>query len=176
MDKLALIGLGNPGDKYKFTPHNIGFLFLDYFCLRYDFPCKQKKYNGVYGETDIDKKKIFFFKPMTYMNQSGQPVSALIKQEGLTAKQFWIIHDEVDLAPGNWNLKKGGGHRGHNGLRDIMQKLGHGEFERYRIGVGRPDDFDLAAYLLRNFHPEVFAAIESIFAELAETIYRRLTT
>jgi PTH1 family peptidyl-tRNA hydrolase len=138
--KIELIaGLGNPGAKYEGTRHNVGFWFVDYLAhakgcvLHHD-----NKFHGEVGKTSIDDQVLWLIKPMTYMNLSGQAVSALANYYKIPVENILVVHDELDLPPGELRLKKGGGHGGHNGLRDMIAHFSSNEFMRLRIGIGHP--------------------------------------
>ena len=138
--KIELIaGLGNPGAKYEGTRHNVGFWFVDHVAhskgctLHHD-----NKFHGEVGKISINDQTLWLIKPMTYMNHSGQAVSALANYYKVTVDNILVVHDELDLPPGSLRLKKGGGHGGHNGLRDLIAHLNSKEFMRLRIGIGHP--------------------------------------
>ncbi|WP_455208334.1 aminoacyl-tRNA hydrolase [Kaarinaea lacus] len=138
--KIELIaGLGNPGAKYEGTRHNVGFWFVDHIAhskgctLHHD-----NKFQGEVGKISINDQTLWLIKPMTYMNHSGQAVSALANYYKVTVDNILVVHDELDLPPGSLRLKKGGGHGGHNGLRDLIAHLNSKEFMRLRIGIGHP--------------------------------------
>ena len=151
MSTIQLIaGLGNPGAKYEDTRHNVGFWFLDELAkikgcsLRHE-----SKFQGDVGKITINGQSIWLIKPMTFMNLSGQSVAALANYYKLTAENLLVVHDELDLDPGTVRLKCGGGHGGHNGLRDIISHFGTKEFYRMRIGIGHPGSAaDVSNYVL----------------------------
>ncbi|MGD8558934.1 MAG: aminoacyl-tRNA hydrolase [Gammaproteobacteria bacterium] len=134
-----IAGLGNPGARYEDTRHNVGFWFVDRLAqsqgciLRHD-----NKFHGESGKVTISGQSVWLLKPMTYMNHSGQAVSALAKYYKIAVDNILVLHDELDLPPGTLRLKKGGGHGGHNGLRDIIAHFANKEFMRLRIGIGHP--------------------------------------
>ena len=174
---LLLVGLGNPGSKYRQTRHNAGFLFLDSFIdavLRGDAggvsaPAHRvawtEKFGGAFAElsvqisaTDTSNQPhhtatLIAFKPLLFMNVSGRPVLQVSSHFKIPMSNWLVLHDEIDLPFSDIRLKEGGGHRGHNGLRDIMAHSGGGSFDRIRIGVGRPFDSDdsVADYVLSPF-------------------------
>jgi PTH1 family peptidyl-tRNA hydrolase len=134
-----IVGLGNPGRQYEKTRHNAGFLFVD--CLAQDFGVlftQASRFFGEIAECKVEGEKLLLLKPATFMNRSGQSVSALLKYYKLQPDQMLVVHDELDFNPGVVKLKKDGGHAGHNGLRDIIAHLGTKEFYRLRLGIGRP--------------------------------------
>lgn len=134
-----VVGLGNPGGDYARNRHNIGFMAVDAIVRRHSFGAWRGKYQGELAEGEIGGQRVLALKPMTYMNRSGQSVGACAKFLKLPPENVIVLHDEIELAPGKLRVKKGGGHAGHNGLRDIDAHLGR-EYWRVRLGVGRPHD------------------------------------
>ncbi|MGI9290034.1 MAG: aminoacyl-tRNA hydrolase [Gammaproteobacteria bacterium] len=147
----AIIGLGNPGDKYIKTRHNAGFWLIDDLARTAGVTLKpEKKAGGDVAQTSLGYNTIRLFKPATYMNESGQAIRRLLDFYKLTADEMLVVHDELDLPPGTNRLKQGGGHGGHNGLRDIMSHCGR-DFLRLRIGIGHPGEkSQVTGYVLRN--------------------------
>ena len=141
MSCIALIvGLGNPGTEYQDTRHNAGFWFVDAVARKYNVSLKaEKKFQGEAGRFTLNGQDIWLLKPQTFMNLSGQSVQALAQFYKITLDSILVVHDELDLDPGTIRLKMGGGHGGHNGLRDISSRMGN-EFMRLRIGIGHPGD------------------------------------
>jgi PTH1 family peptidyl-tRNA hydrolase len=135
-----IVGLGNPGQQYEKTRHNVGFLFLD--DLVSDLGCtwvNQVKFQGLLSECSLAATgKVILLKPLTFMNRSGQSVGQVARYYKLLPEEILVVHDELDFDTGKVRLKKEGGHAGHNGLRDIIAHLGSKEFYRLRIGIGRP--------------------------------------
>lgn len=139
----CIVGLGNPGAEYEQTCHNAGFWFVDELARQQSVAMRvESKFFGELARIDINGKDCWLLKPGTFMNRSGQSVSALAKFYKLPASAFLVVHDELDLPAGDIKFKKGGGHGGHNGLRDIMSALSDKNFYRYRIGVGHPGHKD----------------------------------
>lgn len=134
-----IVGLGNPGRQYEKTRHNAGFLFLDELASK--FGCvwvDDSRFQGMLSGCNISAEKVMLLKPETFMNRSGQSVGKVVRYYKLMPEEILVIHDELDLDVGIVKLKNGGGHAGHNGLKDIIAHLGSREFYRLRIGVGRP--------------------------------------
>lgn len=133
------IGLGNPGLEYEKTRHNAGFWWLDQLaCFLRLSLAEEKKWRIRLAKTEYDGHRIFLARPLTYMNESGHPVRALVSYYGIESKDILVAHDELDLEPGTIKLKRGGGHAGHNGLKSLMSHLGTPDFWRLRIGIGHP--------------------------------------
>ena len=134
---IVLAGLGNPGIKYAGHRHNVGFMLLDLIFERYDFSQWRNKLNGDYAEGRIGGAKVLLLKPMSFMNNSGQAVHDHMGFYKLGVAHLIVAHDDIDLGAGKVRVKVGGGHGGHNGLRDIDRHMGS-DYRRLRIGVGRP--------------------------------------
>ena len=136
-------GLGNPGAKHAETRHNAGFWFLDLFADQHGIAFTAN--TGLFGQQarlQYDNNDVRLFKPQTHMNESGRAIQAIMAYYRILPAEMLIVHDEIDLPPGTIRLKRGGGHAGHNGLRDIIECIGSRDFNRMRIGVGHPGDKD----------------------------------
>lgn len=143
IDLKVIVGLGNPGSKYTETRHNAGFWFIEEVARQYSAVFRvEKKFHGEVAKVSLEGKDIWLLKPDTFMNRSGLATQSLLSFYRITAEQLLVAHDEIDLSPGTAKLKTGGGHGGHNGLRDIISQLGSKEFHRLRIGVGHPGSKD----------------------------------
>ena len=136
-----IVGLGNPGDKYKLNRHNIGFLAVDAIARRHGFPPFREKFQGLLSEGTIDGDKVMLLKPQTWMNSSGDSVQKVAKFYQMTAADISVLYDELDLAPGKVRVKVGGGNGGHNGLRSIDPQIGL-NYRRVRLGIGHPGHKD----------------------------------
>jgi PTH1 family peptidyl-tRNA hydrolase len=136
-----IVGLGNPGDKYRGNRHNIGFMAVDAIARRHNFPGFREKFQGLITEGTIDGEKVLLLKPQTFMNASGDSVQKVAKFYQLGATDISVLYDEIDLAPGKTRVKVGGGNGGHNGLRSIDPQIGLG-YRRVRLGVGHPGHKD----------------------------------
>lgn len=134
-----IVGLGNPGGEYERTRHNAGFWLVDRWAhaLNTRFAL-EKSFFGEVAKTRFDGRQIWLLKPSTYMNRSGQSVAALSRFYKIAAEEVLVVHDELDLQPGQVRCKRGGGHAGHNGLKDIQACLGSPDFLRLRVGIGHP--------------------------------------
>ncbi|MEE3168805.1 MAG: aminoacyl-tRNA hydrolase [Pseudomonadota bacterium] len=140
-DILMVVGLGNPGPDYENTRHNAGALFVDALARSAGQTLRpEKKYHGLYARIQWQGLDLHLLNPTTFMNRSGLAIKALADFFKIAPHQILIAHDELDLPPGTTKLKKGGGHGGHNGLRDAIAHLGTNEFQRLRIGIGHPGD------------------------------------
>ena len=162
MTKLSIIaGLGNPEEKYQRTLHNAGFWFVDAVARKYGGSFQyDKKFDAEICKVGIAGEDVWLVKPQSYMNASGGPVRAVLDYYRLDPLALLVAHDEIDLPPGTVRLKQGGGHGGHNGIRNVMQHCGN-EFMRLRIGVGHPGEKDMVTgYVLKRASSEVEAAVE----------------
>lgn len=137
--KFLLVGLGNPGQDYHLTRHNIGFLFLDYLVELAGGSAESRKMDGLYCQRSFCGRQVLFLKPQTYMNRSGQSVRAFIDYFKIPLQHLLVFHDDIDLAGGRLKVVSKGGAGGHNGIRSIAQHLGTSDFARLKIGVGRPE-------------------------------------
>jgi len=135
---LLVVGLGNPGDEFSRTRHNVGAEVVELLARRHGGKLRGSKGRARSDEVRIDGKRVALAIPLTYMNDSGEAVGALARRLGVEPEQIVIVHDELDLAPAVLRVKVGGGLAGHNGLRSIKQHLHSDEFLRVRIGVGKP--------------------------------------
>lgn len=136
-----IVGLGNPGPRYQQTRHNAGFWFIDELALAFHaHPLSESRFHGDACKTRIGGQDVWLLKPDTFMNLSGQAISAISRFYKIPVEQILVVHDELDLPPGTARLKRGGGHGGHNGLRDTIEKMGSKDFARLRIGIGHPGD------------------------------------
>lgn len=150
-----LVGLGNPGPEYEDTRHNAGFWWVDGVARGLKVSMQpDKAYHGLVARVSSApgaSGPIWLLEPMTYMNLSGKSVAALARFFKIAPDEILVIHDELDLAPGEMKLKKGGGTGGHNGLKDMQAQLGSGDFWRLRLGIGHPGHKDeVASYVLRK--------------------------
>jgi PTH1 family peptidyl-tRNA hydrolase len=147
-----VVGLGNPGERYAETRHNIGFMVVASSAGRAGIALKRQGYQGFYGVGRAAGEEVTVLLPQTFMNRSGASVAPACQSLGIAPGDLIVVHDEIDLPFGTLRIKVGGGHGGHNGLRSICGALGHGEFVRMRLGVGRPPaGGDVSAYVLSRF-------------------------
>lgn len=136
-----IVGLGNPGREYESTRHNVGFWWVDELAREHKLNFNNEaKFHGLTARGSLHGQELFLLKPQTFMNVSGRSVGALLQFYKITPDEMLVVHDELDLLPGVARLKMGGGHGGHNGLKDIIAHLGSKDFWRLRIGIGHPGD------------------------------------
>ena len=162
IDLKVIVGLGNPGPKYTETRHNAGFWYIEEVARKYSATFRpDKKFHAEVAKVTIAGKDIWLLKPDTFMNLIGRAVQSLLSFYRITAQQLLVAHDEIDLDPGTIKLKTGGGHGGHNGLRDIINQLGTKDFHRLRIGVGHPGSKDqVVDFVLHNASRDERALID----------------
>ncbi len=146
------VGLGNPGPEYEDTRHNAGFWFIDDLARRLGVTLlPDRAYHGLVARANTPQGPVWLLQPQTYMNLSGKSVAALARFFKITPEEVLVVHDELDLLPGQVKLKKGGGHGGHNGLRDIHAQLGTPDYWRLRLGIGHPGvKHEVANFVLRK--------------------------
>jgi len=170
--KLAAIaGLGNPGERYAATLHNAGFWCVDELARRRGAAFVQdKKLGGDSCKIGLGNVDVWLFKPQGFMNLSGQPIRALLDYYKLEPGQLLVVHDDIDLPPGTVRLKMGGGHGGHNGLRDIIRHCG-ADFMRLRIGVGHPGEKDrVTGYVLQKADAATSPVLERAVDDAADIV------
>ncbi|MGR2753885.1 aminoacyl-tRNA hydrolase [Agromyces arachidis] len=168
-----VVGLGNPGAQYAGNRHNVGQMVADELASRIGATFKSHKTPSRVAEGFLGpgRPKLVLAKPNSYMNTSGGPVSALLKFYSLGADRLIVVHDELDIPFDTVRLKRGGGHGGHNGLRDIQKAAGSPDFTRVRVGIGRPPGrMDAADYVLRDFAGPERTALPSLLSDAADAV------
>ena len=150
-----IVGLGNPGKEYADTRHNVGFSFLDTYLASHHIEDKWvSKFDGKYLQTTLFGEKVLFLKPQTFMNLSGNSVRKIVDFFHIDVSDILVVSDDLDLLVGNFKLKMSGSCGGHNGLRDIENKLGTTEYKRLKIGISNNKDIDTKDYVLGKFSKE----------------------
>jgi len=163
-----LVGLGNPGPRYAYTRHNIGFLALDDIVERQGLSPWRKRFQGEVSEGTIAGERVLALKPMTFMNESGRAVGEALRFHKLTPPDVVVIYDEIELAPGKLRVKQGGGAAGHNGIRSIDSHIGQ-DYWRVRLGVGHPGVKHLVQpHVLSNFTDEDEAWLDPLLEAVAK--------
>ena len=162
-----LVGLGNPGPEYEATRHNAGFWWVDAAAKQLGGRLSaDRAYFGLVGRVNRPAGSVWLLQPQTYMNLSGKSVAALARFFKIAPQEILVVHDELDLLPGQLKLKAGGGHAGHNGLRDIHAQLGSADYWRLRLGIGHPGvKTEVADYVLRKPPASEREAIERSIEE-----------
>ena len=162
------VGLGNPGTKYADNRHNIGFMVMDDMTRTHHFSAWRDKFRAHVAEGTLNGEKVLAMKPQTFMNKSGEAVGEALRFYKLSADAVTVLYDEVDLAPGKVRTKTGGGHAGHNGVRDIERHIGNG-FHRVRIGVGHPGDkAKMLKHVLSDFRAADDVWLDPLLDAIAE--------
>jgi peptidyl-tRNA hydrolase, PTH1 family len=169
-----IVGLGNPGDRYARTRHNVGFEVAKEFADRRGIGRLKQKFGGLFGQDG----RVAVLLPQTYMNESGSSVGPARGALGVELDHVLVVHDEIDLPFGKIELRTGGGLAGHNGLKSVKQGLGSGEFGRVRVGVGRPDSTDpeiVSAHVLGRF-AEPQSDVRELIERAADELERRVSS
>jgi PTH1 family peptidyl-tRNA hydrolase len=164
------VGLGNPGPEYEATRHNAGFWWVDALAAKLGVRLSSERaYHGLLARANTERGPVWLLEPMTYMNRSGQSVAALARFFKIAPAEILVVHDELDVLPGQAKIKFGGGSGGHNGLKDIHAQLGTPEFWRLRLGIGHPGvKAEVVDYVLRKPAPEHREAIEATITRTLE--------
>lgn len=165
-----IVGLGNPGAKYDATRHNVGFMALDRLAERHNLALTQQKFHGRYATGFCGAEKVCLLEPETFMNLSGKSVVAASQFYSVAPSEIIVLHDELDIELGKVRVKIGGGHGGHNGLRDIAAKLGTKDFLRVRLGIGRPEHGDVTNHVLSRFRPDEEREVEEMLYTASDAI------
>jgi len=157
-----IVGLGNPGREYETTRHNVGFWWVDELARQQKLSFKNEtKFHGLAARGQLQGHEMLLLKPQTFMNVSGRSIGALAQFYKIAPSEILVVHDDLDLPPGVARLKLGGGHGGHNGLKDIIAHLGARDFWRLRLGIGHPGDrAEVVNFVLNDPRKEERALIE----------------
>lgn len=165
-----LVGLGNPGARYDRTRHNVGFKVVDRVASRCGAAVERKLFGALVGEGSVGGQKVMLVKPQQYMNVSGQAVVSIAGFYKVPVGEIVVAHDELDLPFGSVKIKVGGGHAGHNGIRDVHRAMG-ADFVRVRVGVNRPPaGWDTADYVLTSWTAEEAARLDPILDRAADAM------
>ena len=167
-----VVGLGNPGDKYENTRHNVGFMVADELAERQKVPVQRLKFKALTNLVTISGEKVLLMKPVTYMNLSGEAVGQAADFYKIPPDHVLVISDDTALAPGRLRIRKGGSAGGHNGLKNIIQHLGTDQFPRVRVGVGEKPhpDYDLADWVLGKFVGEDKKTMDQAVKRAADAV------
>ena len=166
-----VVGLGNPGPKYRNNRHNIGFMAADEIVRRHRLSAPRSKFQGDISEGDIGGERLLVLKPATFMNESGRSVGDAVRFYKLAPEDIIVIYDEIDLAAEKIRVKQGGGHAGHNGLRSIDAHLGDKNYWRVRLGVGHPGDkSQVSNHVLGDFSKQDRVWVERELAAVADEL------
>lgn len=177
MTKL-IVGLGNPGDKYFETKHNVGFMLVDKMCKKLNITFTADKiFQAEIASTFLNGEKVYFVKPTTFMNESGKAVHALLTYYGLDIDDLLIVYDDLDLEVGKIRLRSKGSAGGHNGIKSIIKHIGTQEFKRVKIGIGRPKNkMSVIHHVLGKFDQDDYITILNTLEKVDKAVNYYLQT
>lgn len=166
-----IVGLGNPGFRYRNTRHNIGFLVVKEISKRFHIPIKKKKFKAILGKGTVEDEKVILLLPQTYMNLSGEAVREVVKEEKIEPKDILVIYDDINLKFGLIRFREKGSPGGHKGLESAIEHVGSSEFPRLRIGVGKPHKIDdVVKFVLNPFDSEEKRFLKDIIDKAADCV------
>ena len=172
MSMVLIVGLGNIGEEYAKTRHNVGFMFVDMVQKEYGFPEFREKGNYFFSKLRVDGVDVVLMKPTTYMNNSGEAVLAFSSYNKVKPEDIVVVHDDLDLKAGKLKIKRGGGSGGHNGIKSVDKCIG-AEYWRVRVGIEHPRDvapqMDVASYVLGRFSAEQMEKVNATLAMLVKS-------
>ena len=167
---IIIAGLGNPGPKYEKNRHNIGFMAVDEIASRWRFGPERAKFQSVVRDGEVDGTKVLLMKPQTFMNESGRAVGEAARFYKIKPSEVIVFHDEIDLAPGRFRMKTGGGAAGQNGVRSLISHLG-ADFRRARLGIGHPGESQLVMpHVLGDFHKADLPWLDPMLTAVADAL------
>jgi PTH1 family peptidyl-tRNA hydrolase len=172
MSIKIIVGLGNYPEQYAKTRHNIGFMVIDKLCQQFNLVLSNEKFNGRFNKTQVGADTYIVAEPLTYMNLSGDFVSAICGFYKINHRDILIVSDDADNKIGSLRLRSGGSSGGQNGVKDIINKLGTDQIARLKLGIGRPNDknIDLASYVLSEFHVDEKQLINKVIHQATEVL------
>ncbi len=166
-----VVGLGNPGNIYKRTRHNVGFMVLDQISEAFSIALLKQKFDTIYGRGTIDGIEVVLARPMAFMNRSGPQVQKIARYYRILSEEMLVVHDDIDLAFGRIKIKEKGGNGGHKGVRSIIDAFGGGNFIRLRIGVGRPEaGISAANHVLGRFKSDENKVLNQIITAARDAV------
>ncbi|MBW1740895.1 MAG: aminoacyl-tRNA hydrolase [Deltaproteobacteria bacterium] len=166
-----IVGLGNPGEAYRLTRHNVGFRVVDRLAYRHRILLDKRKFGVVFGLGEMDGRSVILAKPMTFMNLSGPPIRKVAHFFNLDQKDLLVIHDDIDLVFGKIKIKQKGGDGGHNGVKSLIEAFGSGAFARIRIGIGRPrTNQEVKEYVLNRFDAQQEAVVDKVITMAQDAV------
>lgn len=167
-----IVGLGNPGEKYVKTRHNMGFMVIDRLAQQLEMGCNQRKFQSLFCKKPVRQEDVVLLKPQTFMNLSGIAVKEAVDMYKCPVHDVLVVCDDLDMPPGKLRIRRSGGCGGHRGLESVADRLGSTDFSRLRVGVGRPENGDPGDYVLSAFSKEE----ECLKEEAIEDACRALKT
>ncbi|MBY5034050.1 aminoacyl-tRNA hydrolase [Streptococcus gallolyticus] len=167
-----IVGLGNPGSKYKDTKHNVGFMAVDRLVKEIDVNFTEDKiFKAEIGSTFINGEKVYFVKPTTFMNKSGEAVHALLSYYGLDVEDLLVIYDDLDMEVGKLRFRQKGSAGGHNGIKSIIAHIGTQEFDRLKVGIGRPQGkMSVIDHVMSKFHGDDAITISNTLEKVDQAV------
>lgn len=165
-----IVGLGNPGEQYKNTRHNVGFSLLDYFCKKNNIDFTKEQFNAKYAVTRVDGERVILIKPLSYMNLSGTVVKKFVDYFKLLPEDILVIQDDLDLPLGRVKIVKDSTSGGHNGIKDIEKNLKSKNYVRLKIGIGNNDMIDTKDYVLSKFSDSELILLDKIYNNLVDIV------
>jgi peptidyl-tRNA hydrolase, PTH1 family len=167
----VIAGLGNPGVRYRWTRHNIGFQVADRLAEKFSILISTRRFKALYGKGRIDSEEVVLVKPLTYMNRSGEAVKEIVDFFHAGMEDLVVIHDDLDLPFGRLRFKRNGGSGGHQGVRSIIERMGGNDFLRLKVGIDRPPPgMDPAEYVLTPFDKTERILLDDILSRAAESL------
>ena len=167
----VIVGLGNPGDRYRNTRHNVGFMCVDLLARRWNIDLKERRAKAILGRGRFQEREVVLAKPRTFMNRSGDAISYLVARFGVKPSDIVVIYDEMDLPLGKIRIRPGGSPAGHNGIRSIIGELRTQEFPRVRVGIGHPESQGgQVSHVLNRFQDEEATEISQVIQRVAEAV------
>ncbi|MFI5359789.1 MAG: aminoacyl-tRNA hydrolase [Halanaerobiales bacterium] len=168
---FLIVGLGNPGPKYRMTRHNVGFMAVHKLAEDFNIKAESTKFQAIIGEGSIAGSRVILAQPLTYMNNSGIAVRQLVNYYKIEREKLIVIYDDLDLPTGKLRIKEKGSSGGHNGVASIIESLGTREIPRIRIGIGSPpEDFSVIDYVLGRFTAEEMTVIEETLSKISSVV------
>lgn len=175
-DGFCVIGLGNPGEEYTFTRHNVGFQVVDVVAARWNVDIRRPEFRALTAEAKLGRSMVLLMKPQTFMNASGRSAAEVVAQLGLSPAQFLVVYDDLDLPLGRLRVRPGGGAGGHRGIASLAQELGSTDFPRVRVGIGRPSEgCAVIDHVLSPFRADEAADLAGAVARAADAVECVLT-
>jgi len=165
-----IVGLGNPGNEYEHTRHNVGFELLDYICKKKNLTFEKEKFNAKYLFTRVDGERILLIKPLSYMNLSGTVVKKYVDYFKLLPEDILVIQDDLDMPLGRIKIITNSSSGGHNGIKDIEKNLGTREYIRLKIGISNNKDIETKEYVLSKFSQEDMEILNETYERLSTVI------
>lgn len=154
-----IVGLGNPGEKYFKTRHNVGFMVIDHFSLQLEMGYAQKKFHSLFYKKSVAQEELVLINPQTFMNLSGSAVKEVVDMYKVSLQDIMVVCDDLDLPLGKLRVRRSGGSGGHRGVESLIACLGSGDFSRLRVGIGRPVAGDASDYVLSRFSGEEYPVV-----------------